>query len=360
MTFIHPSTESRQQRQWVLNAIAMLEQEEQNTPATPLRKLSLPSLPGITLYLKDESTLPSGSLKHRLARSLLLYGLCNGYIHSDTPLVEASSGSTAVSIAYFARQLQLPFTAVITHSTSAAKIQAIQDFGGHCHMVEHAHQVYEVAQQIADQQNGYYLDQFTNAERATNWRANNLPEEIFQQLNDLGEAHPDYLVMSAGTGGTATTMGRHLRYHGMTTQLCVADPENSVFYDSYVSGNRTLTALYSSRIEGIGRPKVEPSFIAAVIDRMIKVADVNSIGAMNTLSDLLDFKVGASTGTNFYACLLLAREMLDAGQSGIIVSIICDHGNRYLDSYYDESWVSEHFPEAGAAYQLLKSGLMNG
>ncbi|AJQ92496.1 PLP-dependent cysteine synthase family protein [Gynuella sunshinyii] len=359
MTFIYPSSESRQQRQWVLNAIAMLEQEEQSASATPLRKLSLPSLPGITLYLKDESTHPSGSLKHRLARSLLLYGLCNGHILPGTPLVEASSGSTAVSVAFFARQLQLPFTAVMTRSTAAAKIQAIQDLGGHCHLVEHAHQVYDVAQQIADQQNSYYLDQFTNAERATNWRGNNLPEEIFQQLNDLGEPHPDYLVMSAGTGGTATTMGRYLRYHGMTTQLCVADPENSVFYDSYISGNRNLTALYSSRIEGIGRPKVEPSFISGVIDRMVKVTDVNSIGAMKTLSDLLGSKVGASTGTNFYACLLLAKDMIDTGQKGVIVSVICDHGNRYLDSYYSQKWVLEYFPEAETVHQLLNEKFMN-
>ncbi|HAN90425.1 MAG TPA: cysteine synthase, partial [Erythrobacter sp.] len=65
----------------------------------------------IAIYLKDESSHPTGSLKHRLARSLFLYGLCNGWICENTPVVEASSGSTAVSEAYFARMLGLRFIA---------------------------------------------------------------------------------------------------------------------------------------------------------------------------------------------------------------------------------------------------------
>ena len=74
------------------------------------------------LYLKDESTHITGSLKHRLARSLFLYALCNSWIDEDTTVVEASSGSTAVSEAYFAALLGLPFVAVMPASTSRAKI----------------------------------------------------------------------------------------------------------------------------------------------------------------------------------------------------------------------------------------------
>ena len=81
---------------------------------------------GIDLYLKDESVHPTGSLKHRLARSLFLYGLCNGWITERTTIVEASSGSTAVSEAYFARFLGLPFVAVMPTSTSPEKIALIE------------------------------------------------------------------------------------------------------------------------------------------------------------------------------------------------------------------------------------------
>jgi cysteine synthase len=83
---------------------------------THLHVFPLPPAWGVSLYLKDESVHPTGSLKHRSARSLVLYGLCNGWIGQGTTLVEASSGSTAVSEAYFAGLLGLPFVAVMPAS----------------------------------------------------------------------------------------------------------------------------------------------------------------------------------------------------------------------------------------------------
>ena len=87
--------------------------------------MDLPFFAESILYLKDESTHPTGSLKHRLARSLFLYGLCNGDISKGTSVVEASSGSTAISEAYFARLLGLPFIAVVPETTAQEKIAEI-------------------------------------------------------------------------------------------------------------------------------------------------------------------------------------------------------------------------------------------
>ena len=132
------------------------------------------------LYLKDETTHITGSLKHRLARSLFLYALCNGWIGENTTVIEASSGSTAVSEAYFAALLGLPFIAVMPASTSAAKIALIESQGGRCHFVDESAQVYAEAERLAEETGGHYLDQFTNAERATDWRGNNnIAESIF-------------------------------------------------------------------------------------------------------------------------------------------------------------------------------------
>ena len=107
---------------------------------THLFRVNLPAFSrhGVDFYLKDESSHPTGSLKHRLARSLFLYGLCNNLIHPDMPVYEASSGSTAVSEAYFARMLGLSFTAVMSKTVSAEKIAAIEFYGGKCHLVETA------------------------------------------------------------------------------------------------------------------------------------------------------------------------------------------------------------------------------
>lgn len=123
-------------RDWTRRAIELLETEAARSPDTPLLKLDVPELSGIDVYLKDESTHPTGSLKHRVARSLLLFAICNGRIGEGTPVIEASSGSTAVSEAYFARLLGLPFHAVMPRGTSDEKVAAIELHGGRCHFVE--------------------------------------------------------------------------------------------------------------------------------------------------------------------------------------------------------------------------------
>ena len=331
---------------WVGAAIARIEADYQRSADTHLIALPLPAFAaqGIDFYLKDESTHPTGSLKHRLARSLFLYALCNGLIHQGSTIVEASSGSTAVSEAYFARLLGLPFVAVMPRSTSPEKISQITHYGGRCELVENASDVYEVARQVAEQSSGHYMDQFTYAERATDWRGNNnIAESMFSQMSHERFAIPRWIVVGAGTGGTSATIGRYMRFqkhHGMHCELAVVDPVGSVFSAYHRTGDKTLTAA-GSRIEGIGRPRVEASFVRSVIDRMVDVENADSLAAMQTLSNLLGRKVGPSTGTNFYAMLILAQEMLARGESGSILSLLCDSGERYLPTYYDTDWVQD-------------------
>ncbi|HEY5717811.1 MAG TPA: PLP-dependent cysteine synthase family protein, partial [Motiliproteus sp.] len=106
-------------------------------------------------------------------------------------------------------------------------------------------------------------------------------------------------------------------------------------------GDATLRHGVSSRIEGIGRPQVEASFQPDVIHRMIKVPDAASVAAIYWLEQLTGRKAGASTGTNLWGVLQIAAQMMDAGQTGSIVTLMCDSGERYLDSYYDSTWVAE-------------------
>ncbi len=332
---------SDEERNWTRHAIGILQADGQRSADTHLIKPDFPGLRGFAIYLKDESTHPTGSLKHRLARSLFLYGICNGKICSGTTLVEASSGSTAVSEAYFARLLGLPFIAVMPRSTSRQKVEAIEGFGGRCHFVNHAGEVYEAAQAVAAQTGGYYLDQFTNAERATDWRGNNnIAESIFRQMSGEPQQVPDWVVMSAGTGGTSATLGRFIRYRNLESRLCVADVEGSAFYDAWQTGDMGTTAK-GSRIEGIGRPRVEPSFIPGVIDQMIRVPDAASIAAARVLSARLFRRVGGSTGTNFMAVLCLASQMRREGRGGALVTLICDSGDRYAGTYYNDAWLEE-------------------
>ena len=329
---------------WIDQAVQRIEADFTRSSDTHLIKLDLPCLDaaGIDLYLKDESTHPSGSLKHRLARSLFLYGLCNGWIRRDKPVVEASSGSTAISEAYFARLIGLPFIAVAPRSTAREKVEAIEFLGGEVRLTAPT-DIYEDARRIAAECGGHYMDQFTFAERATDWRGNNnIAESLFSQMRLERFPAPAWVVVSAGTGGTSATIGRYIRYRPgalSTTRLCVVDPENSVFYDYFRTGDASLKLDRGSRIEGIGRPRVEASFISAVIDRMMRVPDAASLAAMRWLEGVMGRKCGASTGTNLFGALKLAEEMIAAGQQGSIVTLICDPGERYLGTYYDDGWV---------------------
>ena len=330
-------------RAWVQDAIHRLERDYNRSADTHLIRVDLPAHRGITLYLKDESSHPTGSLKHRLARSLFLYALCNGWIGPETCVIEASSGSTAVSEAYFARMLGLRFIAVVPRATAQPKLDAIQFHGGEIHAVDDPRQVYEVAQRLADQTGGHYLDQFTFAERATDWRgSNNIAQSIFEQMAQEEHPVPSWIVCGAGTGGTSATIGRFIRYLRVPTQLCVADPEHSIFH-SHHADRRVLDRPAGSPapiIEGIGRQRVEPSFIPGVIDRMAMVSDAQSIGAMRLISERLGRLCGGSTGTNIWACSQLMTEMLGRGQSGSIVTILCDGGDRYRDTYYCDEWLA--------------------
>ncbi|MGB9225119.1 PLP-dependent cysteine synthase family protein [Mycobacterium sp.] len=347
-------------RTWADNAIRLIEADSRRSADTHLLRYPLPSAwttdVNIELYLKDESTHITGSLKHRLARSLFLYALCNGWIDEGTTVVEASSGSTAISEAYFASLLGLPFIAVVPATTSPSKVALIEAQGGRCHFVEKSSQVYDEAERLAKETGGHYLDQFTNAERATDWRGNNnIAESIYAQMREERHPVPEWIVVGAGTGGTSATIGRYIRYRRHATRLCVVDPENSAFFPAYAESRYDIVMPTSSRIEGIGRPRVEPSFLPGVVDRMVAVADAASIAAARHVSTVLGRRVGPSTGTNLWGAFGLLAEMVAAGRSGSVVTLLADSGDRYADTYFSDEWVSaQGLDPSGPAEALIE------
>ncbi|MEV1288247.1 PLP-dependent cysteine synthase family protein [Micromonospora sp. NPDC049679] len=348
-------------RAWVTAAIAMVEADANRSADTHLLPFPLPRAWNIDLYLKDESVHPTGSLKHRLARSLFLYGLCNGWIGPRTTIVEASSGSTAISEAYFARMLGLPFIAVMPASTSPKKIAQIEFHGGKSHLVRDPAAVVVEARWLAEDRGGHFMDQFTYAERATDWRGNNnIAESIYAQMALERHPVPAWIVVGAGTGGTSATIGRYARYQRHCTKVCVVDPENSAFYPAWQAGDWSVVTGRGSRIEGIGRPSVEASFQPGVVDRMVQVPDAASLATMRAASEVLGRRVGGSTGTNLWGAFGIISAMRAAGESGSIVTLLCDAGDRYSDTYYSDAWIAEQgldlAPHLAAVERFLLAG----
>jgi cysteine synthase A len=348
-------------RTWVCEAVRIIDADANRSADTHLIPFPLPLDWNVQLYLKDESTHPTGSLKHRLARSLFLHALCNGWIVEGTPVIEASSGSTAVSEAYFARMLGLPFIAVMPRTTSAEKVGLIERQGGRCHFVDEPSQLYAESHRLAAELGGHFMDQFTHAEGATDWRGNNnIAESIFEQMSLEPHPEPEWIVVGAGTGGTSATIGRYIRYRSLRTRLAVVDPEHSVFFTAWRDLDPTLTSCQGSRIEGIGRPRVEPSFIGEIIDRMIKVPDACSLATIHAVEPLLGRRVGGSTGTNLWGAFQLVSQLRAAGRPGSVVTLLCDSGDRYGNTYYSPRWLAAQGLDLTGPRSTVESFLETG
>lgn len=352
-------------RRWAAWAISVLETERQSVPETPLLRIPLPELPGINLILKDESQQPSGSLKHRLARALLVQAIASGEIGPGTSIVEASSGSTAISLAWFAKRLGLEFIAVVPASTAPAKLAAIRAHGAETILARQGSDLAAVAEDIAVACGGHHADQFDRAAEAGDWRGDdNFAAALLAQLDAVGLGAPAWIVVGAGTGGTATTIGRHLRCRPdlEATRLCVVDPEGSAYFRAFTGGGDTAASTRRTPattnpaptiVEGLGRDRIGKAFNPKIIDHMVAVSDEGSVSGAHWLTKRTGRRFGPSTGTNIIGALILAQAMARRGETGTIALLGCDAGRLYVDTIYDKDWLAANGLACGGWQALL-------
>jgi cysteine synthase len=256
--------------------------------------------------------------------------------------------------------LGLRFTAVMPACTAPGKVRDVRAVGGECELVDDPAEVHARAAAHAAR-GACHLDQFGLAERATDWRGNNnIAESIIGQLAREPMPVPAWIVCGAGTGGTSATIGRYLRYRGLDTRLCVAEPTGSGFVHGWRTRSPDARASRASLIEGIGRPQVEPGFLFDVVDEVVEVPDAASIAAAWLLPELFGHRYGGSSGTNLVACLQLAARMHAQGERGSIVSLLCDRGERYAQTLFDPAWLAERGIDRGPWDGALRAALREG
>lgn len=342
---------------WVREAIKTLWDDRSRTGVTPLLEIVPPFNKGLRLYLKNEGLSPTGSLKHRVAWGLIMQALVNGEIGPNTCLYEATSGNTGIGEAYFAKLLGLPFTAVMREGISPLKMQAIRNYGGKTAIAPSGTSPAAYLQELlAKNPQAYNLNQFANAEKSLDFfdappaRTMNMASEIYRQLHGGGPHCPSWFVAGAGSGGTATSIARYLRKwadnsgHACPAQLAVVDPEYSALFDWYRDNDSKTTSSRSSRIEGIGSsgPVVFGktfSLLRTGVARMYKIPDDASMAAMRMTAELTGFQPGPSTGTNLVGAMRILDKMHRKKMQGAVVTIICDDGERYQDTYYNAQWL---------------------
>jgi cysteine synthase A len=297
--------------------------------ATPLRALRV----GRTeIVLKDETTLPTGSIKHRIVAAMFCHAIASGEITETTQVITATAGPVAVSAAHFATFLNLPSTAVVPVRTSQEVLARIEKEGGRWQRAEQPPAaLQQEAQALADGWGGHFLDHFTAAEPAVAAWPPTIADELFTQLPEP----PQWIVVGAGTGATATALGRHIRREGLPTKLAVVDPENSAYFPAWASGARDYGTGMPSRIPGIGRPRVEPGFRPGVVDLVIPVPDAASAAALLWLHEK-GVNAGPATGTSLWGIHHLATKM---NEQGPMVTVMTDSGTSYQSTHLDRNWL---------------------
>jgi cysteine synthase A len=165
---------------------------------------------------------------------------------------------------------------------------------------------------------------------------------------------PSWIVIGAGKG-------RHVRdvraLHSLplfTNTACLADPEASVFHRHLADRSVRTVAAPPSLIEGIGRPRCEPSFIPELIDRAYAVSDAESIAAARVLLRRIGRSCGGSTGTNLWAAARIVSEMETRGEQGSVATLLCDSGERYRSMHLDDAWLRQRGIETGPAEAAME------
>ena len=335
-----------------------------NRQATPLLRVPIGSA-DVAVFLKDESVQETGSLKFRLALALFIDAVCSGRVHQRSQLFDASSGSTAIAEAAVAARLGLPFTACVPVSASQGKIEAIRHHGGSVIAAADLDEARQMAARLAGKQDGYFLDQFSQAERVMDWRGDDcLGAELLRQTNEAASCQPDCIVMAVGTGSSLSAVARHFRYSGAGTKICLADPEASQLHRRWLCQTSRASPSKANIIlvEGIGACGEHQSFNPSLIDAVEAVRDSESIAAAHVLSDVIGRKVGASSGASFCALARQAGRRTVQSHS-VLVSFIYDDGERYSDSIYSDKWLHRHGidlrTETVAIRRFLATGVLH-
>ncbi len=110
----------------------------------------------------------------------------------------------------------------------------------------------------------------------------------------------------------------------------------------------------SSLIEGIGRPRCEPSFVPELVDRAEAVPDAASLAAARVLSRRIGRSCGGSTGTNLWAVARIVGEMAARGERGSVVTLLCDSGERYRSTHLDDAWLARRGIDIGPAEAAME------
>lgn len=306
---------------------------------TPLVRVAHLDTGNSELYLKLESQNPGGSIKDRVALSMIKAAEESGALKPGGTLVEATAGNTGLALALIAAQKGYRLILVIPDKMSQEKIFHLKALGVEVVMtrsdVEKGHPEYyqDKARGIAEKTPGaFYVNQFENPANPAAHENNTAPE-IWQQMN----GHLDAVVCGVGSGGTLTGIGRYMARTAPHVDMVLADPKGSVLAPLINTG--AMIKAGSWLVEGIGEDYVPANCNLEFVRRAYTITDAESISTSRLILEKEGILCGSSSGTLIAAALRYCREQKTPKR---VVTFACDSGNKYLSKIYNPYWLDDN------------------
>jgi len=305
---------------------------------TPMVEVSRMDTGKCRLFLKMESQNPGGSIKDRIALSMIAAAEKEGWLKPGGTIVEATAGNTGLALTLVGQAKGYKVLLVIPDKMSKEKIQHLRAMGADVRLtrsdVPHGHPEYytDMAERLAQQiPGGYYVNQFANdANSAAHFETTG--PEIWDQL----DGQVDAFVAGIGSGGTITGIGRFLKSKGSKAQIILADPVGSTLAGIVNDGVPGPEGSYT--VEGIGQNFVPDTADMDLIDKAYSIPDAEAIATVRELLLKEGILAGSSSGTLIAAALRWCREQTEPKSC---VTFVCDTGAKYLSKVYNDAWLAD-------------------
>jgi len=290
------------------------------------------------LLLKLESQNPGGSIKDRIALTMIAEAERQGWLKPGGTIVEATAGNTGLALALVGQAKGYNVLLVIPDKMSKEKIQHLRAMGADVRLtrsdVPHGHPEYytDMAERLAQQiPGGFYVNQFANDANSLAHLQTTGPEIWAQSGGKL-----DAFVAGIGSGGTITGVARYLQSVGSDAEIILADPVGSTLAGIVNDGVPGPEGSYT--VEGIGQNFVPDTADMSLIDKAYSIPDAEAIATARELLLKEGILAGSSSGTLIAAALRWCREQTEPKTC---VTFVCDTGAKYLSKVYNDAWLAD-------------------
>ena len=305
---------------------------------TPLVEITRMDTGPCQLFLKLENQNPTGSIKDRIALSMVEAAEHEGRLKPGGTIIEATAGNTGLGLALVAGAKGYRIILVIPDKMSQEKIAHVRALGAEVRLtrsdVTRGHPEYyqDVAARLTTEIPGaFYVNQFGNPANPLAHETTTGPE-IWDQMNhDL-----DAVVVGVGSGGTLSGLGRFFKKVRPEIEMILADPTGSILYEWVKTGK--LEQAGSWAVEGIGEDFVPEIADMSLVRDAFEIDDTESFAVARELLRQEGVLGGSSTGTLLAGALRYCRQQKTKKR---VVTFVCDTGNKYLSKMYNDFWMAE-------------------